>query len=240
MFGEQDEEDAMAASAADEEAGASPQSAHGDNAAQEGTSDASSNNAGEAAPQEPEQTPMEKLLQAESKLSLYQQRLEQAEEANSYAIVDELYVEIAKLQKTIFLLQEEAEAYEKANAPTEAELWVRVLVVCLVCVAGSIPHSCGCVVVQQEDEEDGAIQIEEQDLGLDDTPISSRKMTTGGDEWGDFSADAGDDWGDGGDVNDDDPFGSAAATGDSAADESASKTEQDSADNAFGEDDEWD
>ena len=50
----------------------------------------------------------------------------QAEESNSYALVDKLYEEIAKMQKTVFLLKEEVAAYEAANAPTEAELWVRL------------------------------------------------------------------------------------------------------------------
>ena len=41
-------------------------------------------------------------------------------------------MEIAKLQKSIFLLKEEAEKYEKENAPTEAELWVRYDILLLV------------------------------------------------------------------------------------------------------------
>ena len=44
------------------------------------------------------------------------------------------YEEIAKLQKQIFLLKEEAEEYEAAHAPTEAELWVRTWASARACV----------------------------------------------------------------------------------------------------------
>eukprot|EP00750_Incisomonas_marina_P018279 INCI2800.2.p1 GENE.INCI2800.2~~INCI2800.2.p1 ORF type:complete len:408 (-),score=111.39 INCI2800.2:86-1309(-) len=186
---------------------------------------ASTNSKGDGSDPTPRQplvelSPMEKLLQAESKLSLYQQRLEQAEESQNHGLVDKLYEEIAKLQRSIFLLQEEADKYEAAHAPTEAELW--------------------------EEEDDGEVQIEEQQNVMMDgpSPMGTRRMTTGGDEWGDFAADGDDDWGDGGDGGDD-PFGSVGNVTLGTEDDTTANNAQDQVlenqpgDNAFAEDDGW-
>lgn len=232
MFGEEEEEEAANAGALSVVAEIDAEHARTSAAAKEKDVDAadsepnaaptnSEGDGSDPAPKPPpvELSPMEKLLQAESKLSLYQQRLEQAEESQNHGVVDKLYEEIAKLQRSIFLLKEEADKYEAAHAPTEAELW--------------------------EEEDDGEVQIEEQQTVMMDgpSPMGNRRMTTGGDEWGDFAADGDDDWGDGGDGGGgEDPFGSvgnATLGAENDADDAPDQSEHNAGDDAFAEDDDW-